>query len=101
MMLSKIIHGDCLEVLPKLPDNCIDSIVTDPPYGLSFMGKLITPPNGRVLDMFCGSGSTGKAALQEGFRFIGIEKEKEYVEIAKARTMQYKRKEKNELQSVV
>ena len=32
-------HGDCLEVLRTLPDNSVDSIVTDPPYGLSFMGK--------------------------------------------------------------
>jgi site-specific DNA-methyltransferase (adenine-specific) len=32
-------HGDCLEVMPKLAPNSIDSIVTDPPYGLSFMGK--------------------------------------------------------------
>lgn len=31
--------GDCLEVLKKLPENSIDSVVTDPPYGLSFMGK--------------------------------------------------------------
>lgn len=35
----KIIHGDCLEELKELPDNSIDSIVTDPPYGLSFMGE--------------------------------------------------------------
>ena len=31
--------GDCLEKLKKLPDNSADSVVTDPPYGLSFMGK--------------------------------------------------------------
>jgi DNA modification methylase len=35
----KLIHGDCLEVLKEMPDNSVDSIVTDPPYGLSFMGK--------------------------------------------------------------
>ena len=34
-----LLHGDCLEVLKTLPDNSVDSIVTDPPYGLSFMGK--------------------------------------------------------------
>lgn len=34
-----ILHGDCLQVLKELPDNSVDSIVTDPPYGLSFMGK--------------------------------------------------------------
>lgn len=35
----KLIHGDCLDVLKGMPDNSVDSIVTDPPYGLSFMGK--------------------------------------------------------------
>lgn len=34
-----ILQGDCLEQLKKLPDNTVDAIVTDPPYGLSFMGK--------------------------------------------------------------
>ena len=32
-------HGDCLEILKDIPDNSVDSVVTDPPYGLSFMGK--------------------------------------------------------------
>jgi DNA modification methylase len=32
-------HGDCLDVLRTLPDNSVDSVVTDPPYGLEFMGK--------------------------------------------------------------
>lgn len=47
--------------------------------------RLVTPPGGRVLDPFCGSGSTGKAAVQEKFSFIGIEREAEYVEIARSR----------------
>tara|TARA_R100001530_G_scaffold114029_1_gene80976 strand:- start:143 stop:1459 length:1317 start_codon:yes stop_codon:yes gene_type:complete len=38
-MNIEILHGDCLDVLKTLDDNSIDSIVTDPPYGLSFMGK--------------------------------------------------------------
>ncbi len=37
--MNKIIHGDCLEKLKELEDNSIDSIVTDPPYELGFMGK--------------------------------------------------------------
>ena len=37
--MNKIIHGDCLEKLKDLPDNSVDSIVTDPPYELGFMGK--------------------------------------------------------------
>lgn len=32
-------HGDCLDVLRSLPDASVDSVVTDPPYGLEFMGK--------------------------------------------------------------
>jgi len=38
-MMNKVIHGDCLEVLKGMADNSVDSIVTDPPYGLAFMGK--------------------------------------------------------------
>jgi site-specific DNA-methyltransferase (adenine-specific) len=34
-----IYHGDCLEVLRTMPDCSVDAVVTDPPYGLSFMGK--------------------------------------------------------------
>ena len=52
---------------------------------MRYLIKMITPPNGIVLDPFMGSGSTGLAALQEGFSFIGIEREKEYFEIAKKR----------------
>jgi site-specific DNA-methyltransferase (adenine-specific) len=52
---------------------------------MRYLCRLITPPGGVILDPFMGSGSTGKAAILEGFRFIGIEKEAEYLEIAKAR----------------
>jgi site-specific DNA-methyltransferase (adenine-specific) len=52
---------------------------------MRYLCRLVTPPNGTVLDPFCGSGSTGKAATLEGFEFIGIEREAEYVEIARAR----------------
>jgi len=38
-MLNKVIQGDCLEVMKNIPDNSIDTIITDPPYGLEFMGK--------------------------------------------------------------
>lgn len=52
---------------------------------MQYLCRLITPPGGTVLDPYTGSGSTGKAAMFEGFRFIGIERELEYVEIATAR----------------
>lgn len=52
---------------------------------MRYLCRLITQPGGIVLDPFTGSGSTGKAAILEGFRFIGTELEAEYFEIAKAR----------------
>jgi DNA modification methylase len=52
---------------------------------LRYLLKLICPPGGTVIDPFFGSGSTGKAALLEGFKVIGIEREPEYFEIAQAR----------------
>jgi site-specific DNA-methyltransferase (adenine-specific) len=52
---------------------------------MRYLCRLVTPPEGIVLDPFMGSGSTGKAAVLEGFRFIGIEREENYIEIAEAR----------------
>lgn len=52
---------------------------------MSYLVRLVTPPNGTCLDPFMGSGSTGIACKKEGFNFIGIEREAEYLEIAKAR----------------
>jgi site-specific DNA-methyltransferase (adenine-specific) len=52
---------------------------------MRYLCRLVTPPKGIVLDPFMGSGSTGKAALLEGFRFIGIERDAEYFKIAEAR----------------
>lgn len=52
---------------------------------MRYLCRLVTPPGGVVLDPFAGSGSTGKAAILEGFRFVGIEREAEYIEIARAR----------------
>ena len=52
---------------------------------MRYLCRLVTPPNGTVLDPFTGSGSTGKAAVMEGFNFIGVEQSAEYFEIAQAR----------------
>lgn len=52
---------------------------------MRWLCRLITPPGGTVLDLFAGSGSTGAAALAEGFDFIGIERDPAYAEIAHAR----------------
>ena len=55
-----------------------------------YLIRLVTPKGGTTLDPFMGSGSTGKAATRGGFDFIGIEREKDYMEIAKTR-IQYEK----------
>jgi hypothetical protein len=52
---------------------------------MRYLVRLVTPPGGVVLDPFAGSGTTLVAAKEEGFNFIGIELEPEYIEIAEAR----------------
>jgi DNA modification methylase len=52
---------------------------------MRWLCRLVTPPNGLVLDPFNGSGSTGCAAVLEGFRYLGAELDAEYVEIARKR----------------
>lgn len=52
---------------------------------MRYLVRLVTPPNGTVLDPFAGSGSTGIAAHLEGFRFVGIEQDAEYAAIAERR----------------
>jgi DNA modification methylase len=52
---------------------------------MRWLVRLVTPPGGLVLDPFTGSGSTGCAAVLEGRRFIGIEREEKYLPIARAR----------------
>jgi hypothetical protein len=49
---------------------------------MEYLIKLVTPPGGVVLDPFAGSGSTGVAALRTGFRFVGIEQDQTYADIA-------------------
>jgi site-specific DNA-methyltransferase (adenine-specific) len=52
---------------------------------MQYLCRLVTPKDGIILDPFCGSGSTGKAAILEGFNFVGIEKEADYADIARKR----------------
>jgi site-specific DNA-methyltransferase (adenine-specific) len=54
---------------------------------MRYLCRMVTPPGGIVLDPFTGSGSTGRGAVLEGFRFIGCEMEADYIEIAKARIL--------------
>lgn len=52
---------------------------------MRYLVKLVTPPGGTVLDPFTGSGSTGKAAILEGFRFVGVELTDDYLPIIEGR----------------
>jgi site-specific DNA-methyltransferase (adenine-specific) len=52
---------------------------------MRYLVRMVTPPGGLVLDPFTGSGSTGRAAMLEGMRFVGCELSPEYAEIARAR----------------
>jgi len=52
---------------------------------MAYLARLVTPPGGLILDPFCGSGSTGVAAVSEGFDFVGIEMDPHYCDIARAR----------------
>jgi hypothetical protein len=52
---------------------------------MQYLARLITPPSGKVLDPFCGSGTTGIACKIEGFEFVGMEQDPEYTKIAEAR----------------
>lgn len=65
----KLFNGDCREVMAEFEYRTFDSVVCDPPYGLEFMG----------------SGSTGVAAIEEGFNFYGIELDNSYYQIAESR----------------
>lgn len=56
---------------------------------MTYLCRLVTPENGIVLDPFMGSGSTGIAARLEGFRFLGMEMDKDYFKIAEARIEAY------------
>ena len=71
-----------------LPEGTTSNHPTVKPTDLmAYLCRLVTPPGGVVLDPFMGSGSTGKAAMREGFKFIGIEQDEGYFDIAEARIM--------------
>ena len=88
-----LLNGDCLAVMRDMPDASVDAVVCDPPYGLS-----AEPDMAEVMrhwlagddyvhtgSGFMGSGSTGKACHNEGFRFVGVERDPDYYAMAVAR----------------
>lgn len=66
---------------------------------MQWLVRLVTPPGGTVLDPFMGSGSTGKACVLEGFNFVGIEMNAEYIEIAKSRIKWAEKNRSNQLKA--
>ena len=78
---------DAREHNPEQPSAHVRNVhpTVKPTDLMRWLCRLVTPPGGTVLDPFCGSGSTGVAANAEGFDFIGIEREADYVEIARRR----------------
>lgn len=76
-------HAERTGALPKPRANTHPTV--KPTELMAYLCRLVTPPGGVVLDPFMGSGSTGKAALREGFGFIGCEMSPEYMAIASAR----------------
>jgi DNA modification methylase len=61
---------------------------------MMYLVKLVTPKNGICLDLFMGSASTGIACALNDFHFIGIEREFDYFEIAKARVAYWTKQKK-------
>ena len=79
----------CPKVSKSERGNDNTHLTVKPQELMKYLCRLVTPKNGTVLDPFMGSGSTGMAAKDEGFEFIGIEREKEYFEIAESRITRF------------
>ena len=81
-------HGTTLRKVENTATTGNNHPTVKPTELMRYLVRLVTQPGGTVLDPFTGSGSTGKAAVLEGFEFIGIEREAEYVAIAEARIVE-------------
>ena len=77
----RIAHREGYDVRPRANNHP----TVKPTDLMRYLCRLVTPAGGLVLDPFAGSGSTGRAALMEGFQFVGIELDPEYAAIAEAR----------------
>ena len=95
-------RDDGCEMMEAMPSRCMENPDTrgrpiptksnihptvKPTDLMRYLCRMVTPPGGIVLDPFTGSGSTGRGAVLEGFRFIGCEMDAGYIEIAKARIL--------------
>lgn len=92
---GKVFNGKSEESAGNAPGSVEDKFTTKPARNfhptvkptalMEYLITMITPENGVVLDPFCGSGSTGKAAINKGFNFIGVEITDEYLPIIEGR----------------
>ena len=95
-------RDDGCEMMEAMPSRCMENPDTrgrpiptksnihptvKPTDLMRYLCRMVTPPGGNVLDPFTGSGSTGRGAILEGFRFIGCEMDADYIKIAKARIL--------------
>lgn len=102
---AKASHNDRNEGCEELPEGINKHSrnhhpTVKPTALMRYLVRLVTPPGGVVMDPFTGSGSTGKAAMREGFDFLGMELSPEYVQIALAR-IGHAQREAHEAQSVL
>lgn len=89
---DELANGKQDEPFKKRPGSMKNTHPTLKPVQLmAYLCRLVTPPNGIVLDPFMGSGSTGISACLEGFRFVGMEMNEEYFTIASARIEAYEK----------
>lgn len=89
-------HGSTLRKIENTNTKGNNHPTVKPTDLLRYLCRLVTPKNGTVLDPFNGSGSTGKAAMLEGFNYIGIDLDPDYIEISRARIQAAKDKYKKE-----
>lgn len=86
-------HGNTLRKVESAETQGNNHPTVKPTDLMRYLCRLVTPAGGLVLDPFMGSGSTGKAASLEGFRFVGIELDPDYFAIAKARVRPIERQQ--------
>lgn len=92
---GKVFNGKSEESAGNAPGSVEDKFTTKPARNfhptvkptalMEYLITMITPAGGTILDPFCGSGSTGKAAINKGFNFIGVEITEEYLPIIEGR----------------
>lgn len=88
MTIPAVARVSNVAVLGKAKEASVDHPAMYPWQLAEWCGKLICPPGGTLLDPFSGSGSTGVAAVRNGWDYIGIDAVPEYVEASRARLAQ-------------